>query len=409
MPKTLLLAALLVAGSAFAQPPAQPPVQPPVQPPAPSPAKPPIKPPAQPAPTTPAQPAPTAATPAKPAAPRAIPAWSDPEFAKIGKMLIGTWKTTAPVAQSGAAAGLSDVVMSIIQVASADLKDAMYVETARLDSLHAPYRQAIFQLYTFKGKTRLRTYEFIGFEFDPASLTGLWTAPELFPEIKRTNLIATLDVDLSPNAAGFSGKTPYPYPTGVGGAVEMTSELTLTGDALTSADRGYDAAGKILWGSSEKERYTFTRFNPPVKVAKKPSGLLLLEYKRPSEGRAVETNDRVGVQFTGWLTSGVKWDTSRGRPQPAIFQVGGSPMAGLNEGLIGATKGTILRMYLPAPLAFGEKGYKIIPPNEDVILEIEVMSVEPAPTPVIPAGAAGAQPPPVPTPPPAPAPGSPKK
>ncbi len=371
-----LLASLVCSGGAMAQNAGQPPAQPAGQ---------------------------SAGQPAAPAAeapksePRVPPApavWTDPELGKLGDMLVGNWKTTAPVAQAGGEAGaVSDVVMSIAHVRNADYPNTLYVEAARLDAMHAPYRQAIFQLYKSKGKIRMRTFELVGEKMDVNAFTGLWTIPNFFPDVAKANMIATMDVEFTAKAPGYSGKSPYPYPTARGGAVEMTSEIMVGPDAMTVADRGFDADGKVVWGSAASEKYTFTKFNPSVKVDSRPNGLVLIDYAHPSEGQAVVANDRVSVQYSGWTLSGFRFDTSRTRPQPMTYQQG-NMIAGWNEGMLGATKGTIRRLYIPSELAWGEKGNARaqIAPKSDVVFEVEVLNVETPPPMKLPEGIV--QPPP---------------
>jgi peptidylprolyl isomerase len=329
------------------------------------------------------------APPAPAAAPWTPPTFSDPQLAEIAKLLTGTWKTASPVAESSGQAR-TDVVMNIVPVRLGDdVADALYVEAARADALHAPYRQAIFQLYTFKGKPRLRTYEFFGSPVGPA-VVGLWLAPEFFPQIPRSQLIATLDVELARTGDGWSGKTPYPYPTGVGGAVEMTSELTLSPGRMVSVDRGFDAAGKIVWGSGEGERYEFVRAEPGAKFTKTPEGVLIIEYARPTGGEEIVAGDRAFIHYTGWLTDGSKFDSSRDRGSPVPFDIAeGRLIPGFITGMLGATQGTMRRLIIPPAQGYGEAGAgRAIPPNSTLIFETEVMAIqkptpqEPAPAPV---------------------------
>jgi len=323
------------------------------------------------------------------AAPRVPPApavWTDPELGKIGDMLKGTWKTTAPVAQSGGEAGATaDVVMSIAHVRNTELPNTLYVEAARLDSMHAPYRQAMFQLYKSKGKVRMRTFEFAGYATDPNAFVGLWTIPNSFPDISKSSLIATMDIELAAKGPGYSGKSPYAYPTGRGEAVEMTSEIVVGPDSMTVADRGFDAEGKVVWGSAASEKYTFTRFNSPVKVDARPNGLVIIDFVHPSEGQTIVANDRVSVQYSGWLMNGFRFDSSRTRNQPYTYSQGGM-IAGWNEGMIGATKGTIRRLFVPGELGFAEKGNARaqIPANADLVFDIEVLHIETPPPPAAP-------------------------
>ncbi len=313
------------------------------------------------------------------------PVFSDPDLAQIAQLLTGTWKTTAPVAEAGNAEARTDIVMNIVPVRlDEDVPDALYVELARADALHAPYRQAIFQLYKFKGKPRLRTYEFFRKPYQPA-VVGLWAAPEFFPRVARADLIATLDVELSGSGSNWSGRTPYPYPTGVGGAVEMTSELTIGPDAIVSIDRGYNAEGRVVWGSAPGERYSFTRVEPQVKVWRTPTDVLIMEYKRPETDQQIAPGDRAFMHYSGWLTDGTKFDSSRDRGQPVPFDITeGRLIPGFIAGTVGATTGTIRRLIIPPAQGYGDVGAgRMIPPNATLIFEVEVMAIQ-KPTPMEP-------------------------
>ncbi len=324
--------------------------------------------------------------------------WNDPDLEKAGMMLAGTWKTTAPVAQGNDSAAKADIVLSIAPVMIEGVPNALFCETARADSMHAPYRVSIFQFYKHKGAIRLRTYEFHhAADGGPAPistmLAGMSALPEWFPETKREQLVGTLDVELKADGGGYKGKTPYPYPTAVGEAVEMTSEMTLTKDTMTSADRGYDADGKVVWGSQPSDVYSFKRVEPMIAVKKLEDGLTVLEFKKGTEGKMIEEKDQVTAHYTGWLAkNGKQFDSSRTRPMPYRYAQGGM-IKGWNLGMLGYQKGSILRLYVPPSMAWGDKakGNNMIPANSDVYFEVEVMAVdEPAPPPPAQPGPQGA-------------------
>ena len=327
------------------------------------------------------------------------PKWSSPEIAKVGDMLKGTWKSTAAVPGRDGASE-AEIVMTVAPIVAQDIPDAMYVESARSDSMQAPYRRSLFQLYSYKGHVRLRTLEPITPEGRDTlnQLTGFWAYPEALPlltshAVKSADYIATLDVELEPfkQGGGFSGKTPYPYPNGANGAVEMTSELTLMPDALTSADRGYDASGKVVWGAAEKDKYTFTRYNPPLpSVDKREDGLVLLWYKKVVEGETLNESMRYYAQYTGWLAGGGQLDTSRGRDKAGgpfgfvqIPQVALGTIRAWKEALKGVGLGSTVRMLVPPELGYGAKpitrgGKTVAPPDSPLVFEIEVVGIEPA-------------------------------
>lgn len=321
-----------------------------------------------------------------PAAPKPAASWSDPDFAKIGGMLVGSWKTAAPVSQTGGEAGAkSDVLMNVAHVGNSELKDTLYMELTRADAPQAPYRQAILQLYKAGGQTRLRTFDILGLNCDREAFTGLWAVPELFPDIKSANLLATMDIVLTPDGDGFSGKTLHPFTTSRGGAVEATNELSIKPGSFSTVDKGLDTAGKVVWGASDTDKYSFTKATPALKIEKRDGGLVVIDFLSPAEGDKIETNDRVVVQYSGWTTDGFKFDSSRGKPQPLTFTAG-NLIPGWDQGVVGASKGTRRRMYVPSALGYGEQGNPRakIPGNTDIIFDIEVLSIEKAQRPVEP-------------------------
>ncbi|MCE7969157.1 MAG: hypothetical protein DYG94_10480 [Leptolyngbya sp. PLA3] len=313
-----------------------------------------------------------------------VPAWSDVGIAKVAGMLSGAWQTTSPVAESDSESGGStQIVMLIGAVPVAGVPNALVAEVARTDDLINPYQQSIFSLYRYKDQIRLRTYEFR----DPGKfggvMVGTWAAPEYFPSIGVGDLIATLDVELKPTADGFAGSTPYPYPTGKDGAVEMTSQVELTAKSLSTADRGYDANGKVVWGAEQSTAWKWSKVDSPVKVIKMDRGVIALEYKHP-EGDPIAEKDTVHINYSGWTKDGHMFDSSRPRQRAFVFQwpAPGRLIDGWNIGIAGMTVGTHRRLIIPSEVGYGERGQPRanIPPNATLYFEVELMLAEkPAP------------------------------
>ncbi|MGH7244365.1 MAG: CpcT/CpeT family chromophore lyase [Phycisphaerales bacterium] len=332
----------------------------------------------QPAAAAPATPPPAPAKVREPVAPIT---WSDPEIEKIAKMLIGSWKSTAPLPEGTDPKEAVEVAMFIAPVRSPDLQDLLYVESARVDSLQAPYRQAFFQIYKHKNGLRLRTYEpmrQIG-----GALVGLWANPDIFPPVSRRDLVATIDLDLTADGAGFKGKSPYPYPTGRLGAVEMTSEATISPDRIVTADRGFDSNGEVVWGAKNDSTFAFTKFEPPVRTFTRDGNVFVIEYRRGEDSRSCELGDEISVHYLGFLGNGVRFDSSLDRqpPNPLTFNVNAKQVIpGFIQGLLGANVGTVRRVYIPWEQAYGEFGNSRtrIPPWADLYFDFEVMRLKDA-------------------------------
>lgn len=312
--------------------------------------------------------------------PAAAPTWSDAEFGKIAAMVTGSWKTTAPVA--GPEGSKTDIVIHAAPVRIEGMSDVMYVEVARADAMQTPYRQTLWQFYKGKGgKTHIKTIEFRTHKGEVGSLTGIWAAPEAFPlGFTVDDVVATLDIELEPKGSGYAGKTPHPYPTSAGGAVEMTTEVAITPDAIETVDRGFGPDGKVVWGPTDGQKYTYKKFDPKVNVERLDGGLVVIDFTQPAGDLKIEQADKLTVQYTGYLSNGTRFDTSRDKPQPFTFTQG-TLIPGWNVGLLGATKGTVRRLVIPAAMAYGDRGAgRTIPPNSPLYFEIEILAIE-RPTP----------------------------
>lgn len=287
------------------------------------------------------------------------PSWSDDGIAKIASQLAGTWK-------SASAVGGEFISMSVAPAPVEGMSDTLYVESVRSNASWEPYRQAFFQLYRYKGEIRLRTYELAMGDVSKGVFNGMWAATELFPQLSSGNLIATLDVELESTATGFTGATPYPYPTGVAGAVEMTSSVTLDGDTLTVADRGFNASGDVVWGSETDSVIVFERSDPYAQVIRRDDGMVIIDFGGDN-GIVPQAGDQLHVQYDGYISDGTRFDSSYARNQPFVFAYppGTRAITGWGIGMEEFAMGNHRKMLIPGYLAYGERGNPRanIPPN----------------------------------------------
>lgn len=118
----------------------------------------------------------------------------------------------------------------------------------------------------------------------------------------------------------------------------------------------------------------------PTKVTgegtKNPSGLQYWDIK-PGTGRMAERGNTVKVHYTGWLTTGKKFDSSVGG-QPFKFRIGAHQVIqGWEEGVSGMKVGGKRQLRIPPDLAYGKDGYPgAIPANATLIFDIELLGVE---------------------------------
>jgi hypothetical protein len=298
---------------------------------------------------------------------------------QIAAQLSGTWITNEPFqyleSEDGGTTG-QYMVMSIAPVQIEGMENTLYTESALADSPWDPFRHAIFQLYDYKGKVRLRTYTIAAPEDSLGLLTGMTAIPERFEGITKDQLIATLDVELDSTGSGFSGSTPYPYPTGVGGAVEMTSAITFDGTTLTTADRGYDAQGNVVWGAGEDSSYQFVQTEPYIVATERENGLVVLDYPASQTDMVVQEGDEMQVHYYGYLTDGSIFDSSysRGVPYGFRFPPGNRAIVGWGEGMVGLSKNGRRKLIIPGNLGYGPSGNPRaqIPGNATLVFNVHL-------------------------------------
>lgn len=111
------------------------------------------------------------------------------------------------------------------------------------------------------------------------------------------------------------------------------------------------------------------------------SGVRYCVLKDGGGGEKPIKGDLLAVDYTGWLTDGTRFDTSREPRQPgleaepALFPIGGV-IEGWNEILGMMTPGDHWRVHIPAALAYGAEGRAPnIGPNQDLIFEVELQSI----------------------------------
>src|SRR6185295_244723 len=90
-------------------------------------------------------------------------------------------------------------------------------------------------------------------------------------------------------------------------------------------------------------------------------------------GPSPRKGDRVTVHYTGWLTSGSKFDSSVDRKEPFTFALGqGQVIAGWDQGVATMKVGDKVKLTIPPEMAYGRDGYPgAIPPSATLIFEVE--------------------------------------
>jgi FKBP-type peptidyl-prolyl cis-trans isomerase FkpA len=95
-------------------------------------------------------------------------------------------------------------------------------------------------------------------------------------------------------------------------------------------------------------------------------------------GAEAKAGDQVTVHYTGWLTNGKKFDSSKDRGDPFKFKLGaGMVIKGWDQGVAGMKIGGKRKLTIPPELGYGARGAgDVIPPNSTLIFEVELLGVK---------------------------------
>ena len=94
-------------------------------------------------------------------------------------------------------------------------------------------------------------------------------------------------------------------------------------------------------------------------------------------GATAQPGKNVKVHYSGFLTNGTKFDSSRDRGEPFVFPLGaGQVIKGWDEGVAGMKVGGQRQLRIPPELGYGASGAgSVIPPNATLIFDVELLEV----------------------------------
>jgi len=111
---------------------------------------------------------------------------------------------------------------------------------------------------------------------------------------------------------------------------------------------------------------------------------LAVTVLRPGTGRAAQAGDQIFIDYAGIRSAdGTPFDDSYARGEPFSVNLGsGGVIAGWDQGLVGAQAGALIRLDIPAELAYGDTppGSGVIQAGDALTFVTEVRFVVPATT-----------------------------
>lgn len=159
-------------------------------------------------------------------------------------------------------------------------------------------------------------------------------------------------------------------------AATTSTSTTTTTTASTTATAASSKKSK----SKSKKTKTTTKTETKAAAMKEvttPSGLKYIDEvvgtgAQPTKGQTVK------VHYTGTLSDGKKFDSSKDRNQPFETQIGvGMVIPGWDEGIMSMKVGGKRKLIIPSQLGYGERGAGgVIPPNATLIFDVELLDVK---------------------------------
>lgn len=186
------------------------------------------------------------------------------QVAEVVSHLLGVMDTSAQAAANSKSANVRMTTCKI-QVRDATERDRnvtfLYQEQALSQKLEQPYRQRFLRIAPSLERQSVRSLSFRPTQAE--TWIGLCSQPEAQRVVTLQDLgTPVCSVWLQKSGINYVGLTPAEgCSANVRGAVKITNRIVLHDTGMDTWDRGFDAAGKQVWGAAS-DSYQFRWLQP---------------------------------------------------------------------------------------------------------------------------------------------------
>lgn len=155
-------------------------------------------------------------------------------------------------------------------------------------------------------------------------------------------------------------------------AVGLLAALVIAAVIMSKPATAPDPNTDIESTTNQRQGAQLNEFNPRAEPVEELQTIDLVA----GDGAVVEPGATVTAHYTGALVeNGVIFESSHERGEPFTAPLS-NLIAGWQQGIPGMREGGTRRLIIPAELAYGAQGTDTIPPNADLVFDIELITVQ---------------------------------